>query len=88
MNVYMISYDLHSPTLNRELVEDSIKSIGTWCKYVSTTYLVRTYKSLDEVNKIATTKLDSNDRMIICKVQKPIAGFLPSDKWNWIHSNI
>ena len=84
----MISYDLHSPTINRTLVEDSIKSIGSWCKYVSTTFLVKSYKSISEITDIATSKLDSNDKMIVCKVDKPIQGWLTKDNWDWIKSNM
>lgn len=87
-NCYMISYDLFSPTNNRANVEDSIKNLGSWCKYVSTTFVVSTYKSLDEVEKIVTKNLDSNDSMIICKIQKPIKGWLSEKQWNWISENI
>lgn len=88
MNIYMISYDLHSPTQNRELVEKSIKEIGTWCKYVSTTFLVRSNYSIDEVQTKVCKHLDGNDSMIISKVQKPIKGWLTKDEWNWIHENL
>lgn len=88
MNTYMISYDLNSPTKNRVAVEDSIKNLGNWCKYVSTTFLVSCHKSIDEVQTIATKHLDSNDSMIICKVQKPIKGWLTNEQWNWIHKHI
>ena len=88
MNIFMISYDLNSPTRNRTLVENDIKSLGTWCKYVSTTFLVRSYKSINEVRNVAIRNLDGNDRMIICKVQKPIEGWLPNENWNWINANI
>lgn len=88
MNVYMISYDLHSPTHNREQVEDSIESLGSWCKYLSTTYLVSSYSSLDEVSKVVTKTLDGNDSMIVCKVQKPIKGWLSQKQWDWINANI
>lgn len=84
----MISYDLNSPTNNRKDVEDSIKSLGSWCKYVSTTFIISTYRNSDEVQAIATKKLDSNDSMIICKVQKPIKGWLTKDQWDWMNQNI
>ena len=88
MNTYMISYDLGAPTKNRKNVEDSIKKLGAWCKYVSTTFLVSCRKNIDEVQSIVTEHLDSNDSMIIVKVQKPIKGWLSHDQWNWIHQNI
>lgn len=88
MYSYMISYDLHAPTKNRDKVEDSIKSLGSWCKYLSTTFLISSYKNIREVQSIATKNLDSNDKMIICKIQKPIAGCLQQNEWDWIQKNI
>ena len=88
MNTYMISYDLYSPTNNRKNVEDSIENLGPWCKYVSTTYLVSCNKDIYDVQSIVTKHLDGNDSMIICKVQKPICGWLSEKQHNWIKSNI
>jgi len=86
--VYMISYDLHAPTNNREDVENDIKSFGTWCKYLSTTFLISTSSSLEAVNTKCVSHLDGNDRMIICKVEKPIKGWLSQKQWDWIHENL
>ena len=86
--LYMISYDLHAPTNNRKKVEESIESLGAWCKYVSTTYLVSTYSSLETVQAAAVKFLDSNDRMVLCKVEKPVRGWLSDDQWEWIHKNL
>jgi len=88
MPIYMISYDLHSPTNNREKVERDIESLGPWCKYVSTTYLVTTSSNLDSISAIAIRNLDSNDRMVISKVEKPIKGWLSDRQWNWIKKNL
>jgi hypothetical protein len=88
MSIFMISYDLHSPTNNREKVENAIKSLGTWCKYVSTTFLVKTDSDSSTVQDVATKHLDSNDAMIICKIEKPILGWLSQAQWNWIHENM
>ena len=88
MNTYMISFDLHAPTINRNKVEDSIKSLGNWCKYLTTTFLVSSSKSINEVQNIVTKNLDSNDKMIVCKVQKPIVGYLQQSEWDWIHKYI
>ena len=88
MNIFIISYDLKAPTYNRERVEKVIESLGTWCKYVSTTYLLKTEKSINEVNKTIINALDGNDNMIVCKVQKPICGYLSQKRWDWINSNI
>lgn len=86
--IYMISYDLHSPTKNREKVEEDIKSFGTWCKYLTTTFLISTSSSLDTVSKKCVSHLDGNDSMIIAKVEKPIKGWLSKDQWEWISKNL
>lgn len=88
MGRFMISYDLHSPTNNRKAVEDAIKSLGSWCKYLTTTYLVRTNQSKSDVQEICTKPLDNNDKMIICEITGTINGWLDQDQWNWINENI
>lgn len=85
---YMISYDLHSPTNNREAVQKAIESLGSWCKYLTTTYLVSTNKTISDLQEICAKPLDSNDRMIICEITGSIHGWLSDEQWNWIHENI
>ena len=86
--VYMISYDLNAPSSNREAVEKSIKSLGSWCKYLTTTFLVKSSLSIKDVQKLCAANLDSNDRMIICKVEKPVDGYLNQEQWDWINTNL
>ena len=86
--IYMISYDLHSPTNNREKVENDIKSFGTWCKYLTTTFLISTNSNIETVSKKCVSNLDSNDSMIISHVNKPIHGWLSKDRWDWISQNL
>lgn len=88
MAKYVISYDLHAPTNNRTAVQDAIQSLGSWCKYVSTTYLVNSNRSLKDVQDICTKPLDGNDKMIIAEITGPICGFLMEKEWKWIEENI
>ena len=88
MAVYMISYDLHAPTQNRTYVEQDIESIGPWCKYLTTTYLVSSSLPLNNVVTIAGKHFDINDKMICSQVTKPISGYLTAEQWNWINTNL
>lgn len=88
MSRFMISYDLKSPTSNRELVQNDIESLGSYCKYLTTTYLVNTLLSKDTVQRICTSHLDANDKMIICEITGSVNGWLEQDQWNWINRNI
>ena len=85
---YMISYDLHSPTSNRDSVETAIKSLGAYCKYLTTTYLVKTSYSISSVQDICTKPLDSNDKMIICEITGTVHGWLSQENWDWINTNM
>ena len=76
MAKYMISYDLHEPASHREDVQDAIKSLGSWCKYVSTTYLVNTSLPIREVQDICTAPLGGNDRMLIAEITGTVHGQL------------
>ena len=88
MAKYMISYDLHAPTNNRTAVQDAIQSLGSWCKYVSTTYLVNTSLSIKEVQDICTQPLDGNDRILIAEITGTIHGQLLDTEFQWIQQNI
>ncbi len=86
--VYMISYDLGSPTNNRDKVMEDIKSLGAWCKYLTTTFLVKTYRTKQEVTDICTRNLDNNDRMVIAPVSEMVSGWLTEEEWEWIRENL
>lgn len=86
--LYVISYDLHEPTNNRDAVEEAIKSLGEFCKCVSTTYLVSTYMDITSVRNVCAAPLDKNDRMIICVTEKPIYGRLLQTQWDHIRDNL
>ena len=88
MYKYMISYDLHAPINNRDAVQDAIKSLGSWCKYVSTTYLVKTSLPIKEVQSICTKPLDENDRMIIAEITGYVHGYLTDEEWQSLQQDI
>nr|WP_321026305.1 hypothetical protein [Clostridium neonatale] len=88
MHVYMISYDLNKPGQNYSKVHEDIESLGVWCHYLDSTYLVKSYYSIFDAEKIVTQHLDSSDKLIICEIDKPVRGWLSNDNWNWIHSNL
>lgn len=88
MSVYMISYDLNSPGQNYAKVRESIESLGDWCHFLESTYLVNTTHSGDIVQKVASEHLDGNDRIMISLVVPPIRGRLSQEEWDWIRLHI
>jgi hypothetical protein len=88
MAVYMISYDLNAPGKDYKDLYNDIQSLGPWCRYVESTYLVKTNLNIFEVEKRASQHLDGSDRMIICEIVKPIRGWLSNEQWKWINENL
>lgn len=86
--IYMISYDLNTPGQKYTKLKEKIESLGTWCHYLESTYLLKTHLSVYEVQDALAPCFDSNDKMLVCQVIKPIAGLLTSDNWDWVHSNL
>ena len=81
--LYMISYDIGSPDNNREEVEKSIESLGTWCHILTTAYLVSTQYSLQSVRENISKNLRSKDRMFVCEVRS-YDGWFPKEDWDII----
>ena len=88
MAVYMIAYDLNSPGQNYKNLKEEIKNLGSWCHYLESTYLVSCSLSINAVSDLITKHLDSSDRLILCKVEKPIKGWLSEKQWDWIRENL
>ena len=63
-------------------------AFGTWCKYLTTTFLISTSSDLNTVSDRCVSHLDGNDAMIITKVTKPIKGWLSQKQWDWISENL
>lgn len=78
MNTYLISYDLRSESNRRKVIE-SITSLGEWCKCVSTTYVVQTSLSHEDVEKAVMKHLTPSDNMIICDLQGAVSGQLKTE---------
>ena len=88
MNIFMISYDLNKPGQNYSKVRETIESFGAWCHYLESTYLIKTYSSIETVTHAISRHLDGSDRVIVCKVNKPIHGWLSDKQWQWINTNL
>ena len=88
MAIYMISYDLTRPGQDYKDVRDTIESLGAWCHYLESNYLVKTSLSITDVNDKITKYLDGSDRLLVCEIVKPISGWLTKKQWDWINSNL
>lgn len=88
MNILMISYDLNQPGQKYDEVHTAIQSLGAWCKYLESAYLVKTSSTIQEAQDLISKHLDPSDKMIICTVTGEILGWLSEEQWEWIKTNI
>jgi len=88
MGRYHISYDLNSPGQKYEDLKEEIKSLGIWCKYLESTFLVKTNLSQQDIIDRLSKHLDGSDRLLVTKVTGPIKGWLSETEWTWIKENM
>jgi len=65
MKVFEISYDLRSPGRDYEPLRKAIKSYGTWCHPLESTWLVVTSDTAEAVRNRLVPCLDSNDGILV-----------------------
>lgn len=80
MSLYMVSYDLNNPGQDYKKVKDKIESLGSWCHYLDSTYLVKSYLNFETFQNEVTSVADSNDRFIIAKIDGTVGGWLSKDQ--------
>lgn len=65
MSIKQIAYDLRSPGQNYERLYAAIRSYGTYCHALDSTWLVLTGESADAVRTRLSRHLDSNDGLLV-----------------------
>ena len=86
--VCMITYDLNTPGKDYDNIIKTIKdcSTGVWCTFWKSSYLIKTNKSVDDIQSELKPFLDSNDRLIIIEVKKNYQGWLIEEDWDYINN--
>lgn len=88
-NVYMITYDLNAKGQKYKEVNDAIKnSANAYCKYWTSTYLIRSSLSPSQIVNNVKPHLDNNDSLIVIEVNKNYQGWLETEKREFIRDNI
>lgn len=69
MATYVVSYDLNNQK-NYPALYDAIKSFGTWCHPMDSTWLVASEWSAVQVRNHIWAAMDKDDTLLVTKVQK------------------
>jgi len=84
--VYIITYDLNKPGQNYNELYEAIKKIGDWIHPLDSNWLVETDITARQISNRLKEKIDKNDSLLVIKVTKDHAGWLPDKVWNWLNN--
>jgi hypothetical protein len=88
MPVYCVSYDLNKLGQNYAYLHEELRSSGTWWHHLGTTWLVHTSEAAEQLSTRLRKALDDNDSLLVIKVTRDYAGWLPKKAWEWIEQHL
>lgn len=86
--VLLITYDLKTPGRVYTSFFETLKHQGQWWHYLSSTWLIASTKTPQEVYSAIAPHLTMNDFVLIVPITRPYHGFLPKEAWEWIEKNL
>jgi hypothetical protein len=86
--VLLVTYDLKTPGKNYTPFYEALKLQGPWWHYLTSTWLIVTTKSSQDVYLSIASNLTVQDFVLVIPVTRPYWGYLPKEAWDWIDKNI
>lgn len=87
--VYHISYDLNAPGKAYTTLIEVIKSLGTWCHPVDSTWYVVSSLTASEIRDKLITAIDESDQVIVTVARAPGAWYgLSNDVSSWLQTHL
>lgn len=68
MKIYQIDYDLRNPQRNYEDLYKRIKSYGSWCHPLESTWLISTDQSAAQVHSHLFGVMDRDDGLLVTRL--------------------
>jgi len=88
VTVYCVSYDLNKTGQNYNALYEELKKSPGWCHTLDSTWLISTQETADQLSTRLRAHLDNNDNLLVIKVVRPYAGWLPKATWEWIDQHV
>jgi len=73
MAIYNVSYDLHAPGRNYQVLIDEIKNLGSWAHPTESMWLIDSNLPLTQIRDILQSKIDRNDTLLVTICDKGAA---------------
>lgn len=88
MKVYQISYDLRKQR-NYDALYERIKSYGTWCHALESTWLIATHQQAVQIRDYLYQVMDNDDGILVTRLQGEAAwGGLDDRRNSWIKKQL
>lgn len=87
MAVLIVTYDLKTPGKNYAPFYEELKRQGEWWHYLTSTWLISTEKSPNQVHQALGPHLSTLDMILVAPVTSPFWGWLPKDAWAWMRKH-
>src|SRR5258708_6480158 len=81
--IVLVSYDLRGPRDYSEFYE-ALKAQGTWWHYLTSTWLIATTKTPEQVFSSVAPLMLNTDNILVVEIGKAYNGWLPAKAWEWI----
>lgn len=91
MNTFLITFEILYPSLSvqEDIITTQIKSLGSWARPTSKTWLVKTNYTRDYVMDRLQAVSGPNDRILVMRVDNDwIALHLPNDVITWMKAGL
>ncbi|WP_350303041.1 hypothetical protein [Pediococcus acidilactici] len=87
---YIVSYDLDNPGQKYNELKKIIDAHSIdWCRYLDSTFLIRTNDSANDILQALKAVIDSNDRVFIANISNTdYSGWLIDKQRDYIRNNI
>jgi hypothetical protein len=87
---FLIDYDLNKPEKDYPKLIDHIKSYPNWCRYLMSSWMIKTDRTTTQVRDDMRAFIDANDDLIVVDVTADSAAWygLSDEISNWIKNNL
>lgn len=86
---YIVSYELKDPSRNYQGLIEEIKNSPGWAMITESSFIVDTQETAVSLRNRLNGKIDSNDIVYVCRLDREAAWYgLSEDVSNWIKNNL
>jgi hypothetical protein len=84
--VLLVTYDLRTPGHNYNPFYEALKQQGNWWHYISSTWLIATRKTPQELYSALVGHIATGDSLLVVTVKYPYWGSLSKEAWKWMNN--